>query len=468
MQQTAAATRRCSRRRRQTRRHSRHGADAMMQQTTAGGSDDGLYFHKYSTTVIVSRPSVSIQEQLRLVVVGRNRLENTVQSQRPQPHLAVLGPNRNRNSSCFQLWSGWVANRVQSAAYQKDRAHQITFINWGSEWLIQQTQCGYLEHGWWPADFGEKTWIRTHPPPKGTQSFTYTNTLTRPPDGGNHPLWQAATEREKDDRGRQTGRPLYTWQTTSTALQLAVDHAFSGTYVIRFRPGNPEEASACPCGALFKMDMHILYDCPHNLIPAARHLSRMTTSDDGVDSSHLRSYCKPNFWVQSHNPYTFDGTGGHVSMNEPESKTEKTRKGKNKTRTHPDCLTPRNSTLHHIYSCIDLVVASSGNAPLGLSSPGRCDRGAKVGMASGTSFTAVDSGGWVIRSEGCVLGCVLDSRACACACADDSWGVVVDLRADMDDSMGILSAICGAGVGDRGGDTHAFGYQVGDDGGAIK
>ncbi|KAH9013932.1 hypothetical protein EDB85DRAFT_1899466 [Lactarius pseudohatsudake] len=138
-------------------------------------------------------------------------------------------------------------NCVQSAAYQKDQACQITFINWGSEWLIQQTQHGYLEHGWWPANFGEKTWVCTHPPPKGTQSFTYTNTLTQPPDGGNHPLWWAAMEREKDDRGQQTGQPLYTRRTTSMALQLAVDHTFLGTYIIRFRPGDPEEASICPC-----------------------------------------------------------------------------------------------------------------------------------------------------------------------------------------------------------------------------
>lgn len=79
-------------------------------------------------------------------------------------------------------------NRVHSAAYQKDRARQITFINWGSEWLIQHTQRGYLERSWWPSDFGEQTWVRTHPLPKGTPSFTYANTLTRPLDGGNHPL----------------------------------------------------------------------------------------------------------------------------------------------------------------------------------------------------------------------------------------------------------------------------------------
>ncbi|KAH9051487.1 beta-lactamase/transpeptidase-like protein [Lactarius vividus] len=180
-----------------------------------------------------------------------------------------------RATAHFVVEDGIFVSRVQSAAYQEDPARQITFINWGSEWLIHQTQRGYLEHGWWPANFGEKTWVRTHPLPKGTRSFTYANTLTRPPDGGDHPLWRAATARKKDDRGRQTGQLLYSRRTTSTALQLAADYAFSGTYVIRFRPSDPEEASACPCGALFKTDTHILYDCPHKLIPVARHLSRI-------------------------------------------------------------------------------------------------------------------------------------------------------------------------------------------------
>ena len=38
-------------------------------------------------------------------------------------------------------------------------------------------------------------------------------------------------------KGRRTGRPLYTRRITFITLQLAVDHAFTGIYVIRFRPG---------------------------------------------------------------------------------------------------------------------------------------------------------------------------------------------------------------------------------------
>ncbi|KAH9046372.1 hypothetical protein EDB83DRAFT_2317697 [Lactarius deliciosus] len=173
-----------------------------------------------------------------------------------------------------------------------------------------------MERGWWPSDFGEQTWVRTHPPPKATPSFTYANTLTRPPDGGNHPLWRVATAREKDDRGRQTGRPLYTRKTTSTALQLVVDHAFTGTYVIRFRPGDPEEASACPCGALFKTDIHILYDCPHQLIPVARHLSRIVYN--GIRTPYGGLYRSKN----SHRLLTFLQLSGAMSKPDPGPVTE--------------------------------------------------------------------------------------------------------------------------------------------------
>jgi hypothetical protein len=202
-------------------------------------------------------------------------------------------------------------NRVQSAAYQKNRARYNAFFNWGTEWLVQQTQRGYSGCSWLPTDFGTRTWVRTHPPPKATPSFAYAHTLTRPPDGKNHPLWRAATERKKDDKGRQTGPPLYSRRTTSTALQLAVDHAFTGTYVIRFRPGDPEEASACPCGALFKTDTHVLYDCPYRLLPVARHLSRMVYN--GTKTPYHAIYRSKN----SHRLLTFLQKSGALSRPEP-------------------------------------------------------------------------------------------------------------------------------------------------------
>ena len=95
------------------------------------------------------------------------------------------------------------------------------------------------------------------------------------------------------------------------ALQLAVDHAFTGTYVIRFRPRDSEEASACPCGALFKMDTHILYDCQHRMLPAARHLSRMIYN--GTKTPYHGLYRSRN----SHRLLTFLQMSGALSRPEP-------------------------------------------------------------------------------------------------------------------------------------------------------
>jgi hypothetical protein len=108
---------------------------------------------------------------------------------------------------------------IMLAAYQKDEARKTAFRTWGHEHTRGQ-----------------------HDRKNGTKpcSFAFTHTLTKPPDGGSHPLWQAATAREKDTQ--------FTQRTTSTAIQAAVDHAFTGTYVTRFRPTDPPEARACPCG----------------------------------------------------------------------------------------------------------------------------------------------------------------------------------------------------------------------------
>jgi hypothetical protein len=56
---------------------------------------------------------------------------------------------------------------------------------------------------------------------------------------------------EKDDRGKKTKRPLYSRRTTSTAFQLAVDHAFTGSYAKRFRPADP-------------VTFFFTYHCAHN------------------------------------------------------------------------------------------------------------------------------------------------------------------------------------------------------------
>lgn len=157
---------------------------------------------------------------------------------------------------------------VNTAAFHKDLARKQAFLNWGTEWLVQNNRLTLQ-------DFGNNTWVCKHPPrPHQHPSFARAHTVTRPPDGKNHPLWRAATDREKDEKGKKTGKPLYTRRTTSTTLQLAVDHAFTGTYAIRFRTSDPEEASECPCRAPFRTDTHTFYDCPR--LALERHLSRMT------------------------------------------------------------------------------------------------------------------------------------------------------------------------------------------------
>ena len=62
--------------------------------------------------------------------------------------------------------------------------------------------------------------------------------------------------------GRKTRKPKYSRRTTSTALQLAVDHAFTGSYAARFRPSDPPESQYCPCGALWRDPPHLTLLCP--------------------------------------------------------------------------------------------------------------------------------------------------------------------------------------------------------------
>jgi hypothetical protein len=66
---------------------------------------------------------------------------------------------------------------------------------------------------------------------------------------------------EKDARGRKTWCPLFPWRTTSTALQLAVDHAFTGSYARRFRPLDPPDSLQCPCGSPLHNPNHLIRDC---------------------------------------------------------------------------------------------------------------------------------------------------------------------------------------------------------------
>ncbi|KAH9054965.1 hypothetical protein EDB87DRAFT_1357122 [Lactarius vividus] len=45
-------------------------------------------------------------------------------------------------------------------------------------------------------------------------------------------------------------------------MQVATDHAFTGTYVQRFRKNDPPENISCPCGHNLRSSRHIIHHCP--------------------------------------------------------------------------------------------------------------------------------------------------------------------------------------------------------------
>ena len=137
-------------------------------------------------------------------------------------------------------------DRIQSAAYQKDRARRLAYSLWERDYYWDRCRNQFLHNV------------------TGSQleGHAYTHAITSPPSEHNHPLWKAATDVERDDFGRKTKRPLYSRHTTSTALQLAVDHAFTGSYAQRFRPLDPPETLGCPCGAPLRTPGHVIRECP--------------------------------------------------------------------------------------------------------------------------------------------------------------------------------------------------------------
>ncbi|KAH9169550.1 hypothetical protein EDB89DRAFT_1854301 [Lactarius sanguifluus] len=72
---------------------------------------------------------------------------------------------------------------------------------------------------------------------------------------------------ERDANRKKTKTPKFTRRTTSTALQIATDHAFTGTYAQWFRPSNPPESGSCPCGAGTCSAEHIILHCPQFVQP---------------------------------------------------------------------------------------------------------------------------------------------------------------------------------------------------------
>jgi hypothetical protein len=141
-------------------------------------------------------------------------------------------------------------DRVQSAAFQKDRACKKAFDNWEREFGLERCLAQFKLR--WLGDSGEGHAYREH-------------IIKEPPSVGHHPLWAAATEVKKDQNGKKTRIPKYSRHTTSAALQLAVDHTFTRTYARRFRPADPPETTTCPCGAITRSPSHLIHECLHLL-----------------------------------------------------------------------------------------------------------------------------------------------------------------------------------------------------------
>jgi hypothetical protein len=133
-------------------------------------------------------------------------------------------------------------DHIQSAAFQKDRTCRRAFHQWELDYHLARTRnVQHIESTGTPLD-----------------GAAYQYAISQPPSEVNHPLWSTAVAMEKDKRGRKTQRPLFTWQTTSTAFQLAVDHAFTGSYTQRFCPADPPESLWCPCGFHLRNPDHLI------------------------------------------------------------------------------------------------------------------------------------------------------------------------------------------------------------------
>jgi hypothetical protein len=179
-------------------------------------------------------------------------------------------------------------DRIQSAAFQKDRARRKAFHQWELEYRSARA----------------RNVLHIESTGSTLDGAAYQYAISQPPSKVNHPLWSAAVAMEKDKWGRKTRRPRFTRWTTSTALQLAVDHAFMGSYTKRFRPADPPESLWCPCGYHLRNPDHLIRHCRHHylhrlsclIITRSLILSLKTLFSHSVEHSH----CLLSFIQQSH------------------------------------------------------------------------------------------------------------------------------------------------------------------------
>ena len=137
---------------------------------------------------------------------------------------------------------------VQSAAYQKDRARRRAFSQWEEEYHTNRM-----------LEAAKTIWLGVDVCPP---CFAYSHAIISAPSITHHPLWKECTTRVPATQGSKKKVFKYRRRTTATALQLAVDHTFTGSYTKRFRPKDPPESLMCKCGAQLRDPNHILRRCP--------------------------------------------------------------------------------------------------------------------------------------------------------------------------------------------------------------
>ena len=156
---------------------------------------------------------------------------------------------------------------VQSAAYQKDQARCRAFTQWEEEYHTNRM-----------LEVAKTIWLGVDVcPPR----FAYSHAIISPPSITHHPLWRECTTRVPATPGSKKKVFKYRRRTTATALQLVVDHAFTGSYARRSRPKDPPESLTCKCRAKLRDPNHILRRCPifhTQRVNAAIHTSFRTLS----------------------------------------------------------------------------------------------------------------------------------------------------------------------------------------------
>jgi hypothetical protein len=97
-------------------------------------------------------------------------------------------------------------DRVQLAAFQKDRARACTFLNWEVD--FHRDRC--------ISDF--QAAVTGQP----TNGHAHTHVILEAPSAHHHPLWSATVDMEKDAKGKKTKRLLYvmTWHSNYYIFSL--------------------------------------------------------------------------------------------------------------------------------------------------------------------------------------------------------------------------------------------------------